>query len=422
MSRVRAQICVASAGLILMSVPAHAGLFDWLKRGKECEACQQEAACAPSPTEGCTSVEPCCEPRDKSKPESTELDPESTPVGQPTRPVTFAQPAPTGEVTGARSSFELPSFRMTLPRIEMETPNFRLNGGARVRRNPQMEIDRATAGVSNGAPLIHGPLMGAGLQGTRESAPVKGKPESAEGDGGQKESASGCTPCSTTKVQSEEVRELALHVKELQGLVLQLAEQKAAEQRALDQQANGQQAITEPSETFESDQPAPEVSYVPRKAKVVSTTRQAATTRTAKNSPTRESLAASDRLQKLQEILEEKQAEMEALQAEQEEVEAAEREEIKAEERRLAARKKQLEADRVARLRSRMGRESVTEEPIASRASMIERMNYEDEAVEEQTPEPVAPKQLMPKPSRLKAVPTSSIRRNPSEWHEAEER
>ncbi len=76
----------------------------------------------------------------------------------------------------------------------------------------------------------------------------------------------------------------------------------------------------------------------------------------------------------------------------------------------------------MARLRSRMGRESVTEEPIASRASMIERMNYEDEAVEEQTPEPVAPKQLMPKPSRLKAVPTSSIRRNPSEWHEAEER
>ncbi len=32
------------------------------------------------------------------------------------------------------------------------------------------------------------------------------------------------------------------------------------------------------------------------------------------------------------------------------------------------------------------------------------------------------PKQLMPKPSRLKAVPTSSIRQNPSKWQEAEER
>lgn len=324
-------------------------------------------------------------------------------------PLFFAAPSPTGEISGARRSYELPSFRMTLPRLALESPEFRLNGGTQIRRDPRMQLDSATAGVASGPPAVFGQVMGASVQNPQPSPQVGGAPLS---DPPKKTGAAPieCAP-GCTQAQSEEVQHLTQQVKELQGLLLQLAEQQAA----------GQQATAESDETLEEDQPAPEVSYVPRKAKMVSNSRHV-TTSPVRNATQRESLAASQRLQRLQEILEEKQAEMEALQAEQEEVEAAEREEIKAEERRLAARKKQLEADRVARLRSRMGRESVTEEPIASRASMIERMNYEDEAVEEQTPEPVAPKQLMPKPSRLKAVPTSSIRRNPSEWHEAEER
>ena len=241
---------------------------------------------------------------------------------------------------------------MTLPRLALESPEFRMNGGTQIRRDPRMQIDGATAGVASGPPAVFGQVMGASVQHPQPSPQVGGAPiqDPPKKTGGAPiDCAPGCT-----QNQSEEVQHLTRQVKELQGLLLQLAEQQAA----------GQQAAAEPAEASEEEQPAPEVSYVPRKAKLVSATRQ------VKNPTTRESVAAAKRLQQLQEILDEKQAEMEALQAEQEEVEAAEREEIEAEERRLAARKKQLEEERVSRLRNRMAREATTEEPVSTHVVM----------------------------------------------------
>ena len=318
-------------------------------------------------------------------------------------PVNFTAPTPSGEVAGARRSFGLPSLHISLPKVSFETPEFKLNGWTQFRRDPHMVLDGGTAPMAQNNPVLFGQLAGATMQQSSQPrnsvAPSKGKDDS------QNQTAPSNPPCDSpcvTGEQSEEVRELAKQVQQLQGLLLQLAEQ----------QAGGQQAAAESTETAEEEQPAPEVSYVPRKAKMVSTTRQ------VKNPTTRESVAAAKRLQQLQEILDEKQAEMEALQAEQEEVEAAEREEIEAEERRLAARKKQLEEERVSRLRNRMARESTTEEPVARKVSMIERMSFEDEEVVEEE----APKKVTSKPTRMKSVPATPIRRTAAQKFEAEER
>lgn len=81
-------------------------------------------------------------------------------------PTMFAAPAPTGEISGARSSLGLPALRLSLPRITLETPELTLHGFSRMRRDPQMSIDGATAPASQQSPLLFGQLTGVTAQGT----------------------------------------------------------------------------------------------------------------------------------------------------------------------------------------------------------------------------------------------------------------
>ncbi len=317
-------------------------------------------------------------------------------------PAMFAAPTPSGEVEGARNSYSLPSIELTLPKMSFGLPEFRIRGMGRGRREAQMRLDEGTAPMASGAPAIYGPLLGAGLQQqTNVSRPASAAPASAPpAEPAAAAAPAGCVDARTLQQQSEEVRQLSMQVQQLQGLLLQLAEQQAAGETA------GETAV-------EEGQLAPEVTYVPRKTKLVSTTRAA---RTSPKQPG--SVAAAQRLQLLQQTLDEKQAEVEALMLEQEEIEASEQQEIEEAEDRLATRKKQLEAERVARLRNRMARESTSQE-LAARNASIERVNYESEKVAEpEVPVPAAPKEVMSRPTRMKSVPATPIRRTVAEVFE----
>lgn len=137
----------------------------------------------------------------------------------PAQPMMFAAPAPTGEIAGGRSSIALPTFRISLPKISMETPELCLHGFTRFRRDPQMMIDSAAAPASHNNPLLFGQLTGASAQqaqpGTRRSAaPATAAPAAAAPAAAAP--AEGCTSSESQKVQ-----ELTRQIFELQKLAYQ---------------------------------------------------------------------------------------------------------------------------------------------------------------------------------------------------------
>jgi len=133
----------------------------------------------------------------------------------------FAAPAPTGEIAGGRSSIALPTFRLSLPKISMETPELCLHGFTRFRRDPHMMIDGAAAPASHNNPLLFGQLTGASAQqtqpGARRSAaaaPAAAAPATAAPAAAAP--AEGCTSSESQKVQ-----ELTRQIFELQKLAYQ---------------------------------------------------------------------------------------------------------------------------------------------------------------------------------------------------------
>jgi len=158
--------------------------------------------------------------------------------GAPAQPTMFAAPAPTGEIAGGRSSIALPSFRISMPKISLETPEFCLHGFTRFRRDPQMMIDGAAAPASHNNPLLFGQLTGASAQqtqtGTRRSAaaaPATAAPATAA-------PAEGCT-----SIESQRVQDLTRQIFELQKLAYQSSADPSS--RASDVQAlPGQAGVT----------------------------------------------------------------------------------------------------------------------------------------------------------------------------------
>lgn len=137
-------------------------------------------------------------------------------------PTMFAAPAPTGEIAGGRSSIALPSFRISLPKISMETPELCLHGFTRFRPDPQMMIDGAAAPASHNNPLLFGQLTGASAQqtqsGTRRpaaAAPAAAAPAAAA-PAAPAAAAEGCT-----SLESQRVQDLTMQIFELQKLAYQ---------------------------------------------------------------------------------------------------------------------------------------------------------------------------------------------------------
>lgn len=330
-------------------------------------------------------AEPAAAPADEEEPEAAQ-------VAAASGPVMFTAPAPSGEVQGARSSFLLPSIEFSLPSLSLGLPQFRLMGMGRNRREAHMKLDQGTAPMANGAPAVYGPLLGASLQ-SRAAAPAAAASPNAAPAAVAPASNNWVDPCALRE-QQEEVRQLTQQVQQLQGFLLQLAEQQAATQSA---------------DARDEEQPAREVSYVPRKAQMVSNTRPVRTSSKQKS-------AAFQRLQELKQTLEDREAEVKDLMAEQEEIEASERQEIREEEELLTVRKNQLESERIARLRNRMAKQSAPSEPVARKASVIEQTKFEGEGVANlEDLVPVTRNKVMSEPSRMKWVPAAPIRKTPTQ-------
>ena len=99
-------------------------------------------------------------------------------VAAPARqPTMFAAPTPTGEISGARNSIALPSLRISLPKLSLETPEFRLSGFTRFRREPQMQLDGNVAAAAHTNPLLFGQLHHSTAQ--RPAAAAAPSPEPA---------------------------------------------------------------------------------------------------------------------------------------------------------------------------------------------------------------------------------------------------
>lgn len=147
---------------------------------------------------------------------------------QPRRPVMFAAPAPSGEIAGARRSIALPSLTVSIPKISIETPEFRINGWRKFRRDAQMQVDEATAPAATGNPVLFGQLMATQNQTARPfndqtARPSNDRTASPAENLAPPESA----PC-TLRQGADDVRQLSQQVQQLQTLVLQMAEIQAA--------------------------------------------------------------------------------------------------------------------------------------------------------------------------------------------------
>lgn len=296
-------------------------------------------------------------------------------------PVMFAAPTPSGEVEGARNSYSLPSIELTLPKMSIGLPEFRIRGMGRGRREAQMRLDEGTAPMASGAPAIYGPLLGAGLQQqSAVSRPASAAPAStppAEPAAAPAAAApAGCVDARTLQQQSEEVRQLSVQVQQLQGLLLQLAEQKAAEQ---------QEVSAEPVDDLTGD-----VSYAPPRK----TTRRPAS-RPAPKAPEVDDAAleaeaeAAERQVQLQQSYAQKCAELEDTQARMEQIEIQHKQ-------LLEANLQKISADREKRVRDRMGHPQPGPKVVQS--------SYEDE----EAPVVAQPKKLSARPASMKKVPAAS--------------
>ena len=141
-------------------------------------------------------------------------------------PTMFAAPAPTGEIAGGRSSIALPSFRISLPKISLETPEFCLHGFTRFRRDPQMMIDGAAAPASHNNPLLFGQLTGASSQQAqssprRSAAAAPASPPPASPPPAAAAPAAPVPPEGCASIESQKVQDLTRQIFELQKLAYQ---------------------------------------------------------------------------------------------------------------------------------------------------------------------------------------------------------
>lgn len=215
-------IAVASLSLNTAIVPA-----DWYS---DCDSCVPAATTNPA----------------SSNPAPADDEPESQPAATfvNPRPAVFAAPAASGEVAGGRKSLGLPSLRITMPRITLETPEFRFNGFTQYRRDAHMQIDSANAPVSHMDPAIYGNLVGASIgANATQSTPSSSNNAGSTPAGNDTKSTpaastpqvpcyqypncDGCVQNSNTK----QVQELASQVQQLQGVIAQLiqAQQQLAQ-------------------------------------------------------------------------------------------------------------------------------------------------------------------------------------------------
>lgn len=163
-------------------------------------------------------------------------------------PTTFAAPAPVGEVVGARKSIALPSVHFSLPKISFETPEFRINGFARSRREAHMQIDGAVAPVTSGSPLLYGQLPGATLQHQQFQGASAASSQPAEPTAASAASDDRCA----LMQESAKVQELTDQVTQLQQLVQMLAEAKGVGTAAPPQQPAYNQAPPPAATTFQA--------------------------------------------------------------------------------------------------------------------------------------------------------------------------
>lgn len=140
--------------------------------------CYEPAApkCAPPPCQSCRTAPT----RDIGAAPATA--PEVGVAVQPA-PAMFAAPTPSGEISGERRGFSLPALELTLPSITLQTPQLRVLGAARHRRDAYMTVDGGRAPLVSGAPAMYAPVSGAGFPITQAAPGVvrlNAAPEQAE--------------------------------------------------------------------------------------------------------------------------------------------------------------------------------------------------------------------------------------------------
>lgn len=148
-------------------------------------------------------------------------DNEEEPVAAVAAPTMFSAPSPTGEVTGARSGIGLPSLRLTMPRLSIETPELSVLGFSRSRRDAQMHIDAAAAPASPQSPLLFGQIQ-SNLHSNGAAAAASPSRTKKDDPGA---AAAGPSDEGCTSLESRKVELLTRQVNELQKL---LAQQNAA--------------------------------------------------------------------------------------------------------------------------------------------------------------------------------------------------
>lgn len=149
------------------------------------------------------------------------------PVAAAAPPVMFAAPTPTGEISGGRNSISLPSLRISLPKLCLETPEVRFSGFTRHRREPQMQLDSATAAASHMNPLLMGQLTGAGVQQRQPAvaAPAKAPPaEPAPATAAPAAPPEGCCEGCYSSIEQQKVHELKKQILQLQAVVAHINE------------------------------------------------------------------------------------------------------------------------------------------------------------------------------------------------------
>lgn len=400
MARAHTGFAIVAIGATFCVSIADAGIFSFLSRPRAANS-----ACSEATVSSCDGQAPPTVGTPNSTPPPPVADAEDAPAtphsalpSAAPAPVLFAAPTPTGEITGSRSSFELPSVRMTLPKIALETPSLRLNGGARVRRNPQMDIDGAVAGVASGPPIVHGPLLGAGYTSAAQSrtaapqaAPKAAAQDAPAGTPSDSPADDRCVDPCTLREQQEEVRQLTQQVEQLQGILLQLTES---------------QAVKKDTDDIEQEGSDNDVSYIEPKTRTVAyqTSRHLRSSGLGRERQRQlqqeEELAALEaetalRQEEIEDGYAQKVAELEEMQARMERLQLEQK-------RLLEAKLKKIDSERERRLRTRSFNP-------ASKRHQIVQSSSEYEAVDEDFQQPVAPNKLS-RPSNMKPIPPASRR------------
>lgn len=169
-------------------------------------------------------------------------------AARPAAPVMFAAPTPTGEIAGARNSIALPSLRVSLPKISLETPELRLSGFTRFRREPEMILDGAAAARSHVNPLLMGQLAGAGLQQQQprpDTTSASAEPDEDTTPAGTNV-PEGCDGCVSSEQQK--IYQLSQQIHQLQTLVAHL-------NQANSRGAEGAYCEHNRESTFSADEP-----------------------------------------------------------------------------------------------------------------------------------------------------------------------